>query len=66
MNINLNNFNYNLRIIFIRLINSSSVREDLFIKIIIKVIINFIKTIKIINNNLKLIKAIKKTLVSRY
>ena len=51
---------------FIRLINSSSVREDLFIRIIIKVISDFIKTIKIINNDLKSIKAIKKTLISYY
>ena len=66
MNINLNNLSYNLRIIFIRLINSSSVLKDLSTKIIIKAISDFIKTIKIINNNLESIKAIKKTLVSRY
>ena len=50
----------------IRLINSSSIREDLSTKIIIKVINNFIKTIKTINNDLKSIKTIKKTLISRY
>ena len=66
MNINLDNLNYNLRVIFIKLINSSSVREDLFIKIAIKAINDLIKTIKIISNNLKSIKVIKKTLVSRY
>ena len=53
----------------IKLINSSSVREDLFTKIIIKAISDLIKTIKtiqIINNDYKSIKIIKKTLISRY
>ena len=40
----------------IKLINSSSVCEDLSIRIIIKAISDFIKTIKVI----------KKTLISRY
>ena len=44
MNINLNNLNYNLRIILIKLINSSSVYKDLSMRIIIKVINDFIKT----------------------
>ena len=66
ININLDNLNYNLRIIFIRLINNNSVRKDLSTRIIIKAISDFIKTIKIINNDLKSIKAVKKTLVSRY
>ena len=66
MNINLDNFSRNFRIILIRLINSSSVREDLSIRITIKAINDLIKIIKTINNDLKSIKAIKKTLVSRY
>ena len=66
MNINLDNLSYNLRIMLIKLINSSSVREGLSTRITIKVINDLIKTIKIINNNLKFIKAIKKTLISRY
>ena len=66
VSINLNNLNYNLRIILIRLINSSSVREDLSTRITIKVINDLIKIIKIINNDLKFIKVIKKTLISRY
>ena len=35
-------------------------------RIIIKAISDFIKTIKIISNDLKSIKAIKKTFISRY
>ena len=66
MNINLNNLSYNLRIIFIKLINSSNIREDLSTRITIKAISDFIKIIKIISNDLKSIKVIKKTLVSRY
>ena len=66
MNINLGNLSYNLRIILIRLINSSSVRESLSTRITIKAISDLIKAIKTINNDLKSIKAIKKTLVSRY
>ena len=66
MSINLDNLSHNLRIILIRLINSTSVREDLSIRIIIKAISDFIKIIKIISNDLKSIKAIKKTLISRY
>ena len=50
----------------IRLINSSSVRRDLFTRIVIKATSDFIKTIKTINNDFKSIKVIKKTLVSRY
>ena len=66
VNINLNNFNYNFRIMFIKTINNNNnnVRENLFTKIIIKIINDyFIKIIKIINNDLKFIKIIKKTLV---
>ena len=66
MNINLDNLSYNLRIILISLINSSSARKDLSTRITIKVISDLIKTIKIINNDFKSIKAIKKILVSRY
>ena len=70
MNINLDNLslNINLRIIFIKIINNSSnVCEDLFIRIFIKAIKNLvIQIIKVINNDLKSIKIIKKTLVSYY
>ena len=66
MNINLDNLSYNLRIILIKLINSSNVRESLSTRIVIKAISDFIKAIKIISNDFKSIKAIKKTLVSRY
>ena len=67
MGINLDNLNHNLRIILIRIINSSNVYRSLFIRIIIKVINGQpIKIIKIINNDFKLIKIIKETLISRY
>ena len=57
MNINLDNFNLNInfRIILTKII-SNNVRKDLSIKI----------SIKIINNNLKSIKIIKKALISYY
>ena len=66
MNINLDNFSYNLKIILISSINSSSAYKDLSTRIVIKVISDFIKAIKTISNDLKLIKVIKKTLVSYY
>ena len=68
MSINLNNFNYNinLKIMLIRIINNN-VRDDLYIKMVIKTIKNLvIQIIKTINNVYKYIKTIKETLVSRY
>ena len=68
MSINLDNLslNINFRIILIKTINNN-VREDLFTRISIKTIKNLItQAIKVINNDFKLIKTIKKTLVSRY
>ena len=51
---------------FIKIINNN-VRDDLFIKMLIKAIKNHvIQIIKTINNDYKYIKTIKKTLVSRY
>ena len=52
----------------IKIINSSNnVYKDLFIRISIKIIKNLvIQVIKVINNNFKSIKIIKKALVSRY
>ena len=68
MNINLNNLNYNfnLKTMLIRTINSN-VYNDLFTKMFIKIIKDHvIQAIKTINNDYKHIKTIKKTLVSRY
>ena len=67
MNISLDNLNLsiNLRIILIKII-SSNVYEDLSTRISIRAIKNLItQIIKIINNDLKSIKIIKKALVSR-
>ena len=49
----------------IKIINNN-VLKDLFTKISIKIIKNLVIQIKIINNDFKLIKIIKKTLISRY
>ena len=49
----------------IKIINNN-VLKDLFTKISIKIIKNLVTQIKVINNDLKLIKIIKKTLISRY
>ena len=72
MNINFDNLNFNFKIIFIKTINNNKnvsenfshfikIINDLFIKII-----KLIKNIKTINLDLKFIKRIKKTLISRY
>ena len=65
MNINLDNFNHNFKIMFIKIINNNNVCENLFTRIIIKIINDFIKIIKIIND-LKFIKIIKKPLIFHY
>ena len=46
----------------IKLINNNSIRKDLSTKITIKVISDFIKIIKIINNDLSLLKQLRKRL----
>lgn len=69
MNINLNNLNHNFKMMFIKIINNNNnnVRENLFTEMIIKIINDhFIKIIKIINNDFKFIKIIKKTFIFHY
>ena len=67
MNINLDNLNLNLKIIFIRIINNNKIVREIFLYFIKTINDRFIKIIKIINNeHFKFIKTIKKTFIFFY